>query len=938
MAAIDLEGEVLGIVRSLAAELHPHRREIPISLDSSLDRELGFDSLARSELLLRVAEAMQIELPDELLGTAETPRDLLRALRAAPNHRSAAQPTTSRGSDPRPASSYVPVSAHTLAEVLIGHATSHPERIHVRIYEGTSDTPRPISYGALLAQAQRVATGLRRAGLEPGQAVAIMLPTSAAYLETFLGVLLANGVALPIYPPERPSQLEDHLQRHGLILDSAQTKLLVAPVEAHPVVRLLRSQALCLEAAVTPESLAGDVTLAFESTPIGADDVAMLQYTSGSTGQPKGVILTHAQLLANIRAMGTAIAAEPSDVFLSWLPLYHDMGLIGAWLGSLYYGMELVLMPPSAFLGRPSRWLTRLHEHRATISGAPNFAYETCVTRIRDDQIAGLDLSSWRLAFNGAEPVNPDTVRRFSDRFAHYGFRPQAMAPAYGLAEAGVCLTVPPLHRGPVFDRVDRDTYQRHGEAIPASVDAANALEFIGSGQALPGYQLRIVDDTLHELPDRREGHVEFRGPSATRGYLRNPEATRRLFHDDWLDTGDLGYIAGGDLFITSRVKDLIKRAGRNIYPYEVEAAVGHLPGVRNGCVAAFGTADAALRTEKLVIVAETIETTNDARVALRERIDRCAAQVLGLAADDVVLVPPNTVPKTASGKIRRAECRERYDRGELGRPASAVAWQVIRLWWSGGRRLRRSLSDEAYALWARIVFGTIAAFTWLLVAVLPTEPLRWAVMSCASRLLLRLTRVPLTVHGIENLPSQPCVLVSNHASYIDGVALVAALPPIFSFVVKGELKNNFFARVFLERIRASFVERFDAQQGVLDARRTTELLRAGRSVLFFAEGTLTRMPGLLPFHMGAFVAAAEAHVPVVPITLRGTRSILRSDVWFAHRGAISVDIAAPVTADGPEWQAAVRLRGHVREAILASLDEPDLAHMMPPEPGTDPG
>ncbi len=932
-----LEAQVLDIVRAVVHELHPHRTESAVTLDSSLDRDLGLDSLARSELLLRISEATGIELADTLLGTAERPRDLVAGLKAAPVGRARAPSVAPAVS--ATASIEVPHAAKTLVDVLLAHATATPDRIHVSLYEGSSDAPRPISYGDLFAATRRVAAGLRRAGVEPGQVVAIMLPTSAAYLETFLGVLLAGGIALPIYPPERPSQLETHLERHGQILDNAQAKLLVAPAQAQPLARLLRNQALSLSTVVTPDALMTAEQDPFVAMPIGADDVAMLQYTSGSTGHPKGVVLTHAQLLANIRAMGTAIAAHPNDVFLSWLPLYHDMGLIGAWLGSLYFAMRLVLMPPTAFLGRPSRWLTRLHEHRATISGAPNFAYEVCVSRVRDEQITGIDLGSWRLAFNGAEPVSPNTIRRFAERFAKYGFRPQAMAPAYGLAEAGVCLTVPPLDRGPLFERVERDAYQRGGEALPARHGDASALEFVSSGQALPGYQLRIADDSGRELPDRREGRVEFRGPSATRGYMRNPEATERLFHGNWLDTGDLGYVVGGDLFITSRVKDLIKRGGRNIYPYEIEEAVGNLPGIRRGCVAAFGSSDAVARTEKLVVAAETTETVADAE-ALRERIDRTVSAVLGFAPDDVALVRPDSVPKTSSGKIRRAACRELYERGDLGRPAKTVSWQVVRLWWGGvsGRRIRRRLSDELYALWARFVFGTTAALLWTAVVLLPSKQLRWHAMRRAARLLFRLTAVPFTVRGLDHLPTRPCVYVSNHASYLDGVALVAALPTTVSFVVKGELAGQFFPRVFLRRIGASFVERFDAQKGVQDTQRITQLLETGESVLFFPEGTLTRMPGLLPFHVGAFAAATEAAVPIVPITIRGTRSILRSDIWFAHRGAISVEIAPPVAAEGTDWQATVRLRERARDAILERLGEPDLAHVVAPLPGTEPG
>jgi acyl-CoA synthetase (AMP-forming)/AMP-acid ligase II/acyl carrier protein len=754
-----LEAQVLGIVRAVVRELHPHRTELLVTLESSLDRDLGLDSLARSELLLRISEATQIELPDALLGTAERPRDLLAGLRASPTQRVSAPSVIPMVAATAPIE--VPYAAKTLVDALVAHATATPDRIHVNLYEGSSDSPRPISYGELYANARRVAAGLQRAGLEPGQVAAIMLPTSAAYLETFFGVLLAGGIALPIYPPERTSQLEDHLKRHGQILDSAQTKLLVAPAEAHPVVRLLRNQAFSLQKAVMPDELMTSDEDAFVPIPIHADDVAMLQYTSGSTGQPKGVIITHAQLLANIRAMGMAISAGPNDVFLSWLPLYHDMGLIGAWLGSLYFAMTLVLMPPTAFLGRPSRWLTRLHEHRATISGAPNFAYEMCVSRVHDEQIAGIDLSRWRLAFNGAEPVSPNAVRRFIERFAKYGFRPQAMAPAYGLAEAGVCLTVPPLDRGPLFERVERDAYQRRGEALPAQPDDASALEFISSGQALPGYQLRIADDTGRELPDRREGRVEFRSPSATRGYMRNPEATVRLFHGDWLDTGDVGFVVGGDLFITSRVKDLIKRAGRNIYPYEVEETVGNLPGVRKGCVAAFGSSDAVARTEKLVVVAETVETGSEALIALRERIDRAVSGVLGFAPDDIALVRPESVLKTSSGKIRRAACRELYERRELGRPAKAVPWQLVRLWWGGvrGRRIWRRLSDELYALWARCVFGLLMVLVWPAVAILPSKHMRWSAMRIAARSLFRLTAVPFTVRGLEYVAADDVLL-----------------------------------------------------------------------------------------------------------------------------------------------------------------------------------
>ncbi len=256
--------------------------------------------------------------------------------------------------------------------------------------------------------------------------------------------------------------------------------------------------------------------------------------------------------------------------------------------------MPLVSMSPLTFLLRPARWLRAIAEHRATISAAPNFAYELCLNKIDDADLVGVDLSAWRLAFNGAEPVNPTTLRRFTERFLPYGLHSDALMPVYGLAEAAVGLAFPPVGRGPVFDRIRRGELLTTGRAQPADPGAApgDCMEFVACGRPLPGYELRVVDRADSELADRTEGHIQFRGPSATSGYFRNPDATHDLFHGDWLATGDLGYLAGGDPFVTGRDKDLIIRAGRNLHPEEIEAAIGWLPGVRKGCVAVFAVPD----------------------------------------------------------------------------------------------------------------------------------------------------------------------------------------------------------------------------------------------------------------------------------------------------------------------------------------------------------
>lgn len=925
---------VLELVHQLALELHPRRkRSLRVALDSDLDRDLGFDSLSRVELLLRLKRTFGISLPEQLLASAETPRDLWRAListGAAGRREPSTQVMPTAALD---ALEGVPHAAGTLPEILDWHVLNHPQRPHVYLY-GDGDEPEVISYAALADGARASAAGLQARGLLPGQTVAIMLPTSRDYLFSFFGILLAGGIPVPIYPPLRPSQIEDHLRRHAGILVNAQAVLLITVTEAQRVARLLKAQVDTLHAVVTPEELVSSSD-AFSGPPLQPQDVAFLQYTSGSTGQPKGVILTHAHLLANIRAMGEAVQADSTDVFVSWLPLYHDMGLIGAWLGSLYYGMPLVLMSPLAFLAHPQRWLWMIHKHRGTLTAAPNFAYELCLRKVDERDLRGLDLSSLRLAFNGAEPVSPNTVRHFTERFASYGFRPQTMAPVYGLAEAAVGLAFPSPGRGPNIDRIQRKPFTSLGKAVPVAATESHMLEFIACGQPLPGYQIRIVDIAGHELPERQEGRLEFRGPSTTSGYLRNAEATRNLIDGAWLDSGDLAYVAEGEVYLTSRIKDVIIRGGRNIYPYEVEEAVGDIPGIRKGCVAVFGSPGFDSGTERVIVVAETREAQTATLEALQAQVREVATDLLGMSPDETMLAPPHTVLKTSSGKIRRAAVRELYEEGRIGQRPRAVWWQIVRLALASLRpRLRsgwRRFADTGYAVYAHIIFWLLAPPTWMLVALLPGARLRWAVMRQSARLLFRLTRVPLRVEGLEQWRSdQACVIVVNHASYLDGVLLVATLPSEFTFVAKAELAEQFIPRRFLRRIGAVFVERFDKQRGVADARNTVQTIQAGRSLVFFPEGTFTRMPGLLSFHMGAFVVAADAGVPVVPVTIRGTRSLLRGNSRFPHRGMVRVSIGAPILPVGTDWAAALTLRDSSRAAILQHLGEPDLARETP--------
>jgi 1-acyl-sn-glycerol-3-phosphate acyltransferase len=926
--ADDAGAELVAAIRELVLELHPNmRRRLVVRLDSNLDRDLGFDSLARAELLLRLDRTFRIHLPERLIGDAETPQNLLDAIRLAAPHPGAAAERRAVAPLALPETAE-PVACSTLIEVLAAHVNDHGDRAHIWLWRGETEE-ECVTYRDLDRESRAVAGGLLRQGLQPGDRIAIMLPTERGFFSAFFGTLLAGGIPVPIYPPFRRAQVEDHLRRQAGILRNAEASILITNEEIRNVGALLYRLAESLHSIEIVAELQRSDPLG-EAYPADANTTALIQYTSGSTGDPKGVVLSHVNLLANIRAMGEVLEASSSDIFVSWLPLYHDMGLIGAWLGCLYYGAPTVIMPPLAFLADPARWLWAIHRHGATLSAAPNFAFELCLKSIRDQDIEGLSLKSLRVVTNGAEPVSPSTIARFTERFARHGLRPEALAPVYGLAESSVGLAFPPLGRAPIIDRVRREDLASTGLALPAEPRDRAALEFVACGQPLPGHQMRIVDDQGFELPERREGRLQFKGPSATAGYFRNEEKNRALFDGPWLESGDRAYIAAGDIFITGRTKDIIKRAGRNIYPHELEEFIGNIDGVRKGCVAAFASSDPQIGTERLIVLAETRLTDPEQLDQIRRRIAEAAMNLLGLAPDEVVLAPPQTVPKTSSGKIRRSEARFLYESGAIGRKPRALWWQLARLWVAGFargfRRASRLAGELAYAAWWWTVLVLIAIPVWPLVVALPRRRWRHAVLKMAARLFLRATGTVVTIESDAPIPDGAVMIVTNHASYLDGAVLSATIPGEPYFVAKAEFAGQWLAGPFLRRLGAIFVRRTDPLRGIEDTASALAAARAGARIVTMPEGTLTRTPGLLGFHLGAFLVAAQAGIPVVPITLRGTRTVLRGEQWLPRHAAIDVHIGKALVADGNDFAAAVRLRDAARAVILRHCAEPDLA------------
>jgi 1-acyl-sn-glycerol-3-phosphate acyltransferase len=945
---------VLAEVRDLADEIRvaPGRTR-ELDLDSSLDRDAGLDSVARMELLARLERAFGVRLDEQRLAATETPRAVLSLVldrsvgspSQPPERREGSPKTAASRSSATKAAATASATAETLLQILERQAAADPSHVSVRLVDDGGDAT-PIRARELLDRAAAVAAMLQRRGLEPGGTVALALPTDRTFLDVLFGVWYAGGVPVPLPPPQRISQLEDHLLRQAGILRRSKASILIADEATRRLSAILRAQVGGLRAVIAPGALSGSApsTTAVERR---GDDLALLQFTSGSTGDPKGVMLTHANLLANVRAIGKALGIGPGDAWLSWLPLHHDMGLIGGVVNAIYHGIPLVLLTPLAFLARPERWLWAAHRHGGTITVAPNFAYELCARRPGDDVLEGLDLSGLRLALNGAEPVSPDTIARFTGRFAPYGFRPEALLPVYGLAENTLAVTFPEIDRAPRLDAIDRRTLQVEGRAVPAKHGDDRGAVYASCGTALEGVELRVADARGEDVGERSVGHVQFRGTSATRGYYRDDEATRRLLETGWIDSGDLGYLADGELYLTGRSKDMIIRAGRNIAPHSLEEAIGDLAGVRTGCVAVFGSTDRRLGTERLIVAAETRETDPETRERMRAEIDRVCSDLVDLPPDDVALVPPRSVLKTSSGKVRRTACRDLYERGRLGRvralhPVLQVARATLRGIATRVGRGLQAIRRFLYTGLAWVLAWILLPIAWLGAVFLPPLSWRLAVARGVCRTFFVLMRIPLSASGVERVPrDRTFIVVSNHASYLDPMILLATLPVGFTFVVKREFEKNFFTRVLMRRLCTAFVERADAGKSLEDLALMRERVRHGTSIAVFPEGTFDPPPGMQAFRLGAFSVAVDAEVPIVPVAIRGSRTVLRDEqLWFVRR-PLSVEVRGVLEPYGEGFREAVRLRNIARELILDRIDEPDLvvrdAEQAPPGVDVDP-
>ena len=543
-------------------------------------------------------------------------------------------------------------------------------------FVGRDERAELLGWGEVRERALAACGGLQALGIEPGDRVALIFPTSPEFFAGFFGALLAGAVPVPLYPPVRLGRLAEYLHRTARMLERTRARVVLAD---RRVVRILG------ESVAEARPILGCRTIAElpagrpQPVAVSAADLALVQFSSGTTVDPKPVALSHRAILAQVAILSGFWRDTPEQKHsaVSWLPLYHDMGLIGCVFPALARDATLTLIGPEQFVARPALWLRTLSRYRATISPAPNFAYALCASRIAESELDGVDLSSWVTALDGAEAVAPSVLHAFEERFAPYGLRPGVLTPVYGLSEAALAVTFSEIGRPYRIGRFDREALSREGVARNAVVPE-RGREIVSVGRPIPGFRLRIVDPLGRDLPECRVGRVWAAGPSLMDGYLDDPEATAEALHDGWLDTGDLGFLDDGELFLTGRAKDVVILRGRNHSPEEIERAVEGVPGVRAGCVVAASWLPEGGEGELLALFVERRRGAPEAEVAaLPEACGTAVLGATGLAVDRVVALAPGTLPRTSSGKLRRSETLRLYLADELKAPQKVTSLRL---------------------------------------------------------------------------------------------------------------------------------------------------------------------------------------------------------------------------------------------------------------------
>ncbi|HTQ57244.1 MAG TPA: fatty acyl-AMP ligase [Bryobacteraceae bacterium] len=530
-------------------------------------------------------------------------------------------------------------------------------------------------YQDVLRRAQKAAAALQAQGLQRGDRVALILSTSIEFFDSLLGVQLAGGIPAALYPPFRLGKLDEYFARLRKMLTKIGARFLITEGRIRKLLGPGVVGVQSLQEVLEAKDLQNNGHR-WQPVDVDPDQAAFLQFSSGTTVEPKAVMVTHTNLLANLTMMQQCLVYRGEDEIdngcVCWLPLYHDMGLVGCLYLGMYYPGTVTYMGPDTFLAKPAIWLRTLSRYKSPISPAPHFAYSLCATKIKDEEMEGVDLSRWRAALNGAEPIETDGVQRFTERFARWGFKPAALTPVYGLAEAGLGVTFTELDDLPKFTEFSREGLWNGGTAHPGE-----GRRIVSVGRALPGVEVAIFDDLEQQVPENRVGRIWVKGPSITKGYWESPELTANMIHGDWLDTGDLGFFHDGELYIAGRAKDLIIIRGRNYAPQEMEELLLDVDGVRKGCTVAVSTMFEG-EGEQLIILAEKDPRSKRPDEDVIAEINHLILKGLSLKPRDVELLEPGTLPRTSSGKLRRSEALRQFLAGELVPPERVNALKLL--------------------------------------------------------------------------------------------------------------------------------------------------------------------------------------------------------------------------------------------------------------------
>jgi acyl-CoA synthetase (AMP-forming)/AMP-acid ligase II len=518
------------------------------------------------------------------------------------------------------------------------------------------------SFADVADRAAHIAQGLWERGVRPGDTVVIVLPTTPHFTDIFFACSWINAIPVPLYPPVRLGRLDEYYEQTALMLQKVQASILITDERAGKLMGSVLKRYTPKNGMHRVEKLRAETPMS-PKTP-SPNDIALVQFSSGTTGQPKPVVLTHRQVISNAEVILDTGPQEnqQAQCGVSWLPLYHDMGLIGCVFPAVLRSASIVLIPPEAFLARPAIWLRTLSKYKGLVSPAPNFAYDLCVERIRDDELDGCDLSTWQFALNGAETTSPKTMRSFYERFKKWGFREDAMTPVYGLSEAALAVTFGGLQEVFTTTKFSREGL-RTGQVTPCS----DGVELASVGKPLHGFDVQIRTDEGQPAAPDQIGRIWVKGPSVMDQYLDGTPPPR---DGEWLDTGDLGFIFNDQLYISGRAKEIIVIRGRNHTPGEFEQPLDLVEGIRTGCSVAVGEVTA--EGERLVVFTEYRGTPSE---DLAERCQQAIRAATGISPDLLITLQPGTLPRTSSGKMRRGEALRRWNIGELAAPKSVTPW-----------------------------------------------------------------------------------------------------------------------------------------------------------------------------------------------------------------------------------------------------------------------